>query len=419
MQASATAILFGCLFLLVIVLVEHLTRRWMIPSVGWVLLLGLAYGLTCRLWGDWLPGGTLSAEIVVYGFLPLLIFSSSRKLHIRMVLAELPEIGFLSLVGPLVGMLLLALPLVWLGGISWLDAMLFGVALSATDPLAVGALLRKVRVPRRLLTVIEGESLFNDAVVVVIFTVLSASIFSDSAMSVSRTIGGFLYSLAGAVVLGVLAGGLGGWLLRAWHEVHDRFIGALLPLIIIYGAFALAHSVLHVSGVVAVVAATLTLGSLHIHCHEKTDTQRRADDFFKDFWGFLTTLANAILFFGIGVLVGQHEWLLPWILVPAICAAMLISRPATVYPLGLLAGVMRRSLPVSWLHMISASGLRGGLSVALLMSLPTAYPHRIAMLCLAFALLLFTTVAHLATMRLYLHDMNLESKGTSLEGGEA
>jgi CPA1 family monovalent cation:H+ antiporter len=189
--------------------------------------------------------------------------------------------------------------------------------------------------------------------------------------------------------------------------MHDRFIGAVLPLVMVYSAFALALSVLHVSGVIAVVAAALTLNALHTHRKQPTDAQQRSDDFFEDFWGFIDTLANAALFFGIGVMVGGHEWRLPWILVPLACVALAVSRLATVYPMGSVFAALGRGLPRSWLYVLSASGLRGGLSVALLLSLPASYPHRTAMLCLAFALVVFSLVAHLVADRLWLRNAEL------------
>ena len=402
MHGAAEVILPLSAFLLVVVLMEHLARRWALPTVGLLLVVGLGYGLARRLGLAWLPDATLPPDVVVFAFLPVLIFSSSRKLPVRALLAEGPEIAYLSLIGPGVSMVLLALPLVLLGGMGWLHGLLFGAALAATDPLAVGAMLKRMHVPRRLWALIEGESLLNDAVVIIVFAALAGAAMGETELSLSATASGFVYALVGAGVLGVLAGGLVGGLLRLWHDMHDRFIGAVLPLVMAYGVFALAHSILHVSGVVAVVAATLTLNALHTHRKKPTDAQQRSDDFFEDFWGFIDTLANAALFFGIGVMVGGHEWRLPWILVPLACVALAVSRLVTVYPMGSVFAALGRGLPRSWLHVLSASGLRGGLSVALLLSLPASYPHRTAMLCLAFALVVFSLAAHLVADRLWL-----------------
>ncbi|MDT8389935.1 MAG: cation:proton antiporter [Lentisphaeria bacterium] len=403
-------ILLICLFLLLVIAAEHAARRWSLPAPTWLLLAGLAYGLAGRLgWGS-LPAIAFAPDLVVFGFLPVLIFAASRKLPVRPLVAEGVAVAWLSAAGPLIGMVLLAVPLVVIGRWPWSHALLFGVALSPTDPLAVGAMLKKQRAPKRLAILIEGESLFNDALAVVLFSLLAGSVVGSSEFKLGATLSGIGYSLFGAIVLGGAAGGIAGALLRWWHDLHDRFVGAILPLILVYGVFALAHSVLHVSGVVAVVVCTLVLGGMHTHCHDPTDMQKRADNFFDDFWQFLDTLAGAILFFGLGAMVGRHEWRLPWILVPAVCALLLISRVATVYPLGVIARLTRQRLPMNWRHALAASGLRGALSVALLLSLPADYERRTAMICLAFALVLFSLVAYLVTATFFLSGLDFEAE---------
>jgi CPA1 family monovalent cation:H+ antiporter len=416
MAGSAEIVLLSCLFLLLVVAAEHAARRWAVPAPAWMLVLGLGYGLAGRPgWGS-LPTISFAPDLVVYGFLPVLIFAASRKLRIGALAAEAPAVAWLSAAGPVIGMVLLAVPLVFIGRWPWSHALLLGVALSPTDPLAVSAMLKNRCVPERLAILIEGESLFNDAVAVVLFSLLAGVAVGGSELTLGLTLSGLGYSLVGAIVVGGAAGGIAGALLRWWHDLHDRFVGAVFPLVLVYGVFALAHSVLHVSGVVAVVVCTLVLGAMHTHCHHPTEPQKRADDFFDDFWQFLDTLAGAILFFGMGAMVGRHEWLLPWILVPAICVMLLISRIATVYPLGFMARLARRKLPLSWQHALSASGLRGALSVALLLSLPAAYERRTAMVCLAFALLLFSLVAYLAVTWCCLRNIDFSADNPDMTG---
>lgn len=397
MPTIATTILLTGLFLLLIVAAEHAARRWAVPVPAWMLSLGLGYGLIARTEWVSLPIISFSPDVIVFGFVPMLIFAAARKLPIRALRKEGLEILFLSLSGPSIGMVLLALPLVVIGQWPWPHALVFGAALSPTDPLAVSAMLSKGRVPEALKVLIEGESLFNDAVAVVLFSLVAGWALDGFAFSLGLTAGEVVVSLAGAAVLGAVAGGITGALLRWWHDLHDRFAGAVLPLVLVYTVFAIAHSVLHVSGVVAVVVCTLVLGAMHTHRHHAIDRDQRADEFFDDFWQFLNMLAGAILFFGMGAMVGSHRWLLPWILVPAVCVLLLLARVATIYPLGVGTRLLQRNLPMSWRHTMAAGGLlRGALSVALLMSLPAGYEHRTAMICLAFALLLFSLVAYLA-----------------------
>ena len=98
------------------------------------------------------------------------------------------------------------------------------------------------------------------------------------------------------------------------------------------------------------------------------------------------------------------------------CVALLLSRIATVYPMGLVAGAAGRRIPLAWQHMVTASGLRGGLSVALLLSLPASYQYRVAMLCLAFALLLFSLATYMTSARFYLSKVDFFEHDTSPKG---
>ncbi len=131
MQGAGEIILPLSLFLLVVVLVEHLARRWALPTAGLLLVVGLGYGFVRRFGLAWLPDAALPPDVVVFAFLPVLIFSSSRKLTVRALVTEWPEITYLSLIGPGVSMVLLALPLVLWDGMGWLHGLLFGHAFPA------------------------------------------------------------------------------------------------------------------------------------------------------------------------------------------------------------------------------------------------------------------------------------------------
>lgn len=240
-HSVVTALFWTCGLLLVVAAVRHYLRRSVIPPVCWLLLAGVAVGALRRHAGLALPSFQVGPEVVLYVFLPLLIFDSSRKLAPRDLGAVWPEAGLLSLIGPAVGMAVLGGALHLLAGIPLTDALLFGALLSATDPVAVTAIFDAFPVPEKLRAMVEGESLLNDGVVVVLFTILSARLTGEIAFSVPETIGWVFVSIFGAVILGAMIGGVGALLLRFWHEQHDRFIGALIPLIAVYFAFTVAE----------------------------------------------------------------------------------------------------------------------------------------------------------------------------------
>ncbi len=408
MTHSVVQVVFWvCGFLLLISAIEHYTRGLLIPSICWVLLAGILYGVLRGHAGLPLPSLQPGPAVVLYILLPVLIFHSSRKLGLAELRSVLSESAFLALTGPLLGMVMLGLPLVVLADIPVPDALLFGAVLSPTDPVAVSAVFGSFEVPERLAGLVEGESLLNDGIVVVLYSVLVGWAVRDAPISVPGTVAAFLGSVFGALALGGIIGLLGALLMRLWHELHNRFIGSLIPLITVYAAFALAEHTLHISGVLSVMAATLALGAVHIHRTEKRTTPE-TDRFFDDFWGFLNHLADAVLFFILGASMGQHAYRLPWYVIPAAIGLLAVFRAVLVYGGSGLLRLVERPLPVSWQNVLLLGGLRGALSVALLLMLPGAYPHRELFLCVAFGLVLFTMLANTVGMHFYLQRARIE-----------
>ncbi len=408
MAHSVPATVFWiCGLLLAVVAIEHYTRRTAIPPVCWVLVAGMTYGLLRTHAALPLPALHVGPHVVLFVFLPLLIFDSSRRLHVRELGSVLPEAGFLALVGPLAGMFLLGWPLSLVGGLPLPDALLFGAVLSATDPVAVSAIFQSFPVPERLHTIIEGESLLNDGITVLLFTTLAGTVIGETVLSVPSTVAHFAASVSGAVALGIAFGGLGSLIMKSWHDLHDRFIGSLMPLITVYAAFAVAEHILHISGVLAVMAAALTLASLHIH-RKHSSAPRQADRFFDDFWGFLSHLANAVLFFILGERMGEHAYRLSWYLIPLMIGALIASRAVIVYCGAGLFRILHARFPASWRHVLTMGGLRGALSIALLLTLPDDYRYRHLFLCLAFALVLFTVIVNTLALRGYLSKVSVE-----------
>ncbi len=405
-----------CGLLLVISAVEHHARGSAVPPACWLLLLGAAYG-GLRTYAELdLPALHLGPEVVLFLFVPLILFDASRRLRVCQLWEVLPQAGLLGIVGPLAGMALLGLPLMLIKDMALTDAFLFGAVLSATDPVAVTAVFQTFRVPARLRALLEGESLLNDGTAVILFGVFLSRVSGGAPLSIPATALNLAGAILGALALGALAGAAGALLMRLWHALHDRFLGALLPLVVVLAVFSVAEHVLHVSGVVAVLAATLTMGALHIHLRRDTavkeggragatefaDRPEEADRFFADFWGFLGQLATAVLFFLVGARTGEHVYDLSWHTIPIMLGALLLSRAAIVYPLSAVFRPTRLRVPGAWQHVLALGGLRGALSVALLLSLAEAYPHRHLFLCLAFTMVLFTVVVNTLLLRAFL-----------------
>ena len=399
-----TWLFYVCIFLLAISAIEHYFRRSIVPAICWVMLGGILYGFVRSAAELPLPALHVEPDLVFYVFLPVLIFDSARKLRLEDLRAVAVPIGFFASAGVVLTTVLIGLPFAWIAKVPILDALLFGAVLSATDPIAVSAIFGKFTFPERLKTVVEGESLLNDGTAVILFTLLSASVLRGDPLSVQKAAIGLSVAVGGALLIGLLMGLAGGALVRHWQVLHDRFLGALLPLVTIYLTFGVAEHFLHVSGVIAVMTATLTLG--HMHMHRRADRgpgeSESIDRFFDRFWDFLGDLANASLFFLLGAALGGHNFLPYLTSVPLLILLLLFSRSGTVYLGAATLRLAGQRLPLPWQHVLNLAGLKGALSVALILLIPQDYPHREVFLCAAFIMILFSLVGNSVAMQFYL-----------------
>lgn len=300
------------------------------------------------------------------GALGALLFAGAIHVDLAQLRAERLIIGVLSTVGILLstalvggGSLLITsllgipVPLVW--------CLVFGALISPTDPIAVGAILRKAGVPKPLEVTITGESLFNDGIGVVVFVVLLGVASGDA-----LTIGHIAELFAVEAIGGCLFGAVVGWgTNRLLSRVDDYQVEILLTLALTTGGYALANR-LHVSGPLAMVVAGLMVGNSGRHFAMSRMTQARLDDF----WELVDEFLNAMLFVLIGVEVVIVQFsgasgLAGALAIPLVLLARWVS-------VGLPLVALRRwqPFPAGALPILTWSGLRGGISVALALSLP-------------------------------------------------
>ena len=324
-------------------------------------------------------------EALLHGMLSFLLFAGALHVNLDDLLEQKWFIGTLACGGVLVSTALVAL-LIYVG-LSWLGhptpliaALLFGALISPTDPIAVLGILKKVNAPKLLEIKITGESLFNDGVGVAVFLVLLA--MAESGRVTPGDVGWLLLQEAvGGILLGLVLG-YGAYLMLKSIDQHN--VEILITLALVMGGYAVAD-VLHTSGPIAVVVAGLLIGNQGRHL-AMSDTTR---EYLDTFWELIDELLNAILFVLIGlevlVLSFRDEYLFAGLLaIPLVLFARFISVSLPVQLFRLFEDLTNRAtLILTW------GGLRGGISVAMALSLP-ASPYRDAIVTMTYIVVVFS-----------------------------
>ncbi|MES9900678.1 MAG: cation:proton antiporter [Sedimenticola sp.] len=331
---------------------------------------------------------TISPDLILFVFLPTLIFESSYNLDARQLRHNLAPILTLAVPGLLISTGLIGL-IVWVvTDIPLTAALLLGAILSATDPVAVIALFRQVGAPGRLTTLVEGESLFNDATSIVIAKILvgilAAGMVSGEALT--QGVADFFILFIGGVVVGTALGYMAGKII-GWVE-SEPFVEIGLTTALAYLSFLLAEEVLHVSGVMATVAAGLTLGTWG-----RIRISSSVRIYLEHFWELMAFIANALLFLLVGMKVDFSALLGAWDLLAWVLLAMMLARAAIMFTLIPLVGRLPGSRPIgmNYKFVMFWGGLRGAIALAIVLSLPE-FEHSDLFVALVMGAVLFTLV---------------------------
>jgi Na+:H+ antiporter len=349
--------------------------------------LGVAHGL--RQNEESLLRSINFSEVLMQGMLSLLLFAGALHVDLSELKAYRWPVAALAVLGTLLSTLAvgygmwLALPLVGLH-LPLLHCLLFGALISPTDPIAVMGILKSAGAPKELELVIAGESLFNDGVGVVIFTLILGMVVSGLRPTPGQGLELLLHEAGGGLLFGLVLGYLTFVLLKS---VDNYQVEVLLTLAAVTGGYALAGQ-LDVSGPLAMVVAGLIIGNQG-RALAMSDTTRRYLDMF---WELIDEILNATLF----VLIGMEVLLVAFSaneLVAALVAVAvtLLARLLTVgLPVGLLRPLLK--LPRGSWKVMTWGGLRGGISVALALSLPVSM-ERNTVVALTYSVVVFSILA--------------------------
>lgn len=389
--------------LLIVSLVALAVRRLKIPYTVALVVVGLLISVQNPLEIE------LTPEIILSLFIPPLVFEAAFHLEFKRLRENwLPIIG-LAIPGVLLTTGIVGLIVSYGVGIPLAPALVFGALIAATDPVAVVSLFKALGAPKRLTTLVEGESLFNDGTAIVVFKLmLVAALPAAAATSGEAHSESFNFLTAAIdfvrVALGGLLVGIGlGWVVaQIVARVDDYLIETMLTTVLAFGAYLIAER-FHVSGVLAVVAAGILTGN--IGTHGMSPTTRIV---LFNFWEFLAFVVNSLVFLLIGLEVNLPEiWanLLP---ISIALAAVLASRTLVVYGLTALTNWRTANkVPLGFQHVMFWGGLRGAISLALALSLPAALAEREQLRVMTFGVVLFTLLAQGTTMQFLLRRLGI------------
>ena len=335
----------------------------------------------------------LTPELVLYLFIPTLIFPAAVRLDLKLLKQNLYPV---LLPGLILSTLIVAGITAALTPLTWSTAFLFGALISATDPVAVIALFGELKVPSRLSIVVDSESLFNDAAAMVLFTGILAAIGSDvrgPELLVHGT-ASFVWVSLGGLGVGAVTAALYAALVRFAED--DPLIEIALSVVLAYTTFAVAEHYLGVSGILAVVAAGL-VGRRLRRRHFETTT--KAQPYLQHYWGYAEFVANSFIFLFLGIggdmflnrLRGASLAEMSYL--ASAVAAVLVARLVVVYGLIGLFNRCTNGERIDWRYqaiIFWGGGMRGALPLVLALSLPAAFAQRQLIYDLTAGVVLFT-----------------------------
>jgi len=352
-----------------------------------------------------LQGINLSPALILYVFLPTLIFESAYSLDARQLWHNLLPVIVLAVPGLLISTVIIGGIVFLATSIPLMFALLLGAILSATDPVAVIALFKRLGAPERLTILVEGESLFNDATAIVLAKILLLIAIANSGVTGEHVLSGagdFFVIFLGGLLVGFILGWLTGLILGTIH--NDPSIEITLTTILAYASFLIAEEWLHVSGVMATVAAGLTLGSWG-----KFKVSPSVRTYVHHFWEYMGFVATALIFLMVGMrvefsaILGSVDILL-WVLF-----AMLLSRLCVVYGLIPLVNRLPQTQHTSFAYqtVMVWGGLRGAIALAIVLSLPD-FPYYDIFVAVVMGVVLFTLLVQGLSMEWLVQKLGLD-----------
>jgi len=406
--ATPSVLVLFVAFLIALPLVVFVSTRLRFPYT--VALVGVGLAVSALPIHESLQ---LSPELAVTVLLPGLVFEAAYRLDGGELRRTFGGVALLAVPGVIVTAVVVAIVLHVATGLPTNEAFVVGAIVSATDPVAVVSTMRHLSAPRRLVTLVDAESLFNDGTAALVFVIAIAMLGSDPPTLADDALR-FTVGLVGSVAIGAASGYLISRMLRA---SDDHLIELTLTLLAAYGTYLVAD-LLHESGIIASVVAGIVVGNYG----RREGVSPRAQDAIDVVWEFLAFVLSGAAFLLIGFAIPLQALTAAVVPIAWGVVAVLLGRAIVVY--GLLGGAARLerrmgyspTLPLAWLHVLNWTGLRGAVATALALSIPEGTPDRETLQGIVFGIVLFTLIVQGTTAERVLRWAGVHGDATSREG---
>jgi Na+:H+ antiporter len=303
------------------------------------------------------------AEAFLIVLLPTLIFEAAWNLNVGELLRTWRAVAFMAVPGVLVTIAAVGGGLALTGLMPLMPALLLGAIVAPTDPIAVIATFKRLRVPPELAVTVEGESLFNDGVAIVLYAALAVAVETGTRLQPLALTASVLAVALGGAAIGIGVAGLAYVVVR-W--TIDRDLHVIGSLLVAYGAYMAAEA-LHDSGIFAALC-----GGIAYRWFEHRRNDDAIVEHVQTFWSIAAFFANTVVFMLVGARIEVWRVLQHPLLIVVTLVLVVVSRLVMVYGVLPFLGVPQRA----WQHVVALSGIRGGISIALALSLPHALPYR-------------------------------------------
>ncbi len=393
--------------MLVAALVAIAVDRLRVPYTVALVLVGLALGI-----GGAFTEISLTSDLILLLFLPPLLFEGAINMDLEDLLLRWRQVAVLAIVGTAISALVLAGTLVLVPGLPAELAFLLAVILAATDPVSVLAVFKEHGVGAGLRTLMEGESIFNDALVIVLYLLAVDIAFGDHGVTAQRA----LTDLGTEVTLGIAAGALVGFgAHRLMSTLDNHLVEITLSLVTAYGSYLLADRV-GGSGVIATVMAGLLIGNFGTNVAMSASSRLALIDF----WEVVAFLANSALFLVIGIEFDVGDMRGDTLVATAAAiVAILVGRAVIAFGLlRLFAGERAASVPAPWRMAVFWGGLRGSVPIALVLGLSGRSFAGVNSIAVVFGVVLFSLVVQGLSYKPVLDRLGLTARSDEVAGYE-